>query len=336
MKRNGVTLLEVLFAIVIATVGILGVLVTLVIAGKQASDGARMDGADRLGRNAIREFEVRGFNRARGPQGTWAAVPIDGHAYCLDPLYVAANGTASPAAWFPAYDLVVVPGARMHRVSVRRFPGNQLFAPLPTIGLPLAESIFAAKDDLVFSLPSDRTLPPVQHYGTGAEARSFNGAFSWFATVQGASYSGGTALLSIAVCHRRNLYDQSERLVNVERIDDENPSLSVTGDISQRGREWKIAVRPGQSAKDLDAREGGWVLITGIVGGRVLFHWHRILSVDSILPAGNPDMFGVVSSEDTRSISTSGRAWPLLPSQTQAVLFDSVVAVYEKTIKMQE
>lgn len=337
MRKTGVTLLEVLFAIAIVTIGILGVMGTLVLAGRQAADGARLDGADRLGRNAIREFDARGFNRAVGLQGTWATVPIDGRAYCLDPLYVAANGTASPASWFPAYDPATIPGARMHRVSVRRFPGNQSLSPLPPIGFPLAESIFTAKDDLVISFPSDRTLPPVQHYGAGAEARSFDGVFSWFATIQGRSYRQGAATLHVVVCYRRDLYDPAaERLVNVERIDDEPPAGPLPADISQRGSHWKIAVRPGQPASDLDCRSGDWALITGLVGGRVLFQWHRILNSESVLPAGSPDPFGVVSSEDTRSISTQGRAWPLLPSQTQVVLFNSVVAVYEKTVKMQE
>jgi hypothetical protein len=201
----------------------------------------------------------------------------------------------------------------------------------------MAESIFVAKDDLVFSLASDRTFPPVQHYGGNTETRSYDGAFSWFATVHCADYRRGTALLYIVVCHRRNLYDSaSDRLVNVERIDNEDPSLPLTGDISQRGREWKIAVCAGQPTTDLDARDGGWLLITGLDGGRVLFQWHHILSIDSVLPAGSPDIFGIVSPVDTRSISTQGRAWPLLPRDTQVVLFDSVVVVHEKTVKMQE
>lgn len=338
MRKTGVTLLEVLFAIGIVSVGILGVLATLVIAGKQAADGVRMDGADRLGRNAIREFEVRGFNRATGTRGTWAAVPVNGRSYCLDPLYVAANGSAMPASVFPAFDPAVVPGPRMARVSVRMFPGDQSIVPLPPIGQSLAESFFTAKDDLVFSLPDDRTLPPAQNYGTGTAARQSTGAFSWFATIHGSGYSLGTALLCVVVCHRRDVSDPNvERLVNVEKIDDENPASPVTGDVSQRGHLWKIAVRAGQPVSDIDAKEGRWMLIAGLApSGATLFCWHRILGVDDVLPAGQPDIYGNVSAVDTRNISTFGRAWPLHPSQTQVVLIDSVVAVYEKTVKMEE
>jgi len=389
VKRSGVTLLEVLFAIGIVSVGILGVLATLVIAGKQAADGTRMNGADRLGRNAIREFEVRGFNRASGPRGTWAAVPVNGWSYCLDPLYVATNGSAMPASLFPAIDPATAPGPRMARVSVRRFPGDQSVAPLPPIGQPLAESIFTAKDDLAFSMPDDRTLPPVQHYGAGAGTRQSTGALSWFATVVPtgvdhqwfcashgfiwdddviwastppaficvhcwdnglgtrvvvtrtgveANTDHGFALLSIAVCHRRDTQDPNlERLVNVERIDEEDPSFPVTGDVSQRGHVWKLAARPGRPDSDMDAKEGQWVLIAGVLpNSRTLFQWHRILGADEVLPAGQPDIYGNVSAVDTRSISTAGRAWPLHPNQTQVCLFNSVVAVYEKTVKMEE
>jgi len=307
----------------------------------------------------------------------------------LDPMYVATNGSAMPASVFPAIDPATAPGPRMARVSVRRFPGDQSIAPLPPIGSQIAESIFTAKDDLVFSMPDDRTLPPSQHYGAAAESRSHAGALSWFATVvptgidhqwicpshgliwdedviwestppaficrhcwnnglgtrvivarTGVEVNAdhGFALLSIVVCHRRDTRDLNlERLVNAERIDDEDPAFPVTGDVSQRGHAWKLAARPGQPSSDLVAKEGQWALIAGVLpNSRTLFQWHRILGADDVLPAGQPDLYGNVSAVDTRNISTFGRAWPLHPSQTQVCLFDSVVAVYEKTVKMQE
>jgi hypothetical protein len=315
--------LEVLFAIAIASIGILGVMGSLVVAGKQSSDAARTDGADRVGRNAIREFEVRGFNRATGPRGTWATVPAAGWSYCLDPLYVAANGSASPASLFPAIDQAVAPGPRMARVSVRAMPGNQSTAPLSPIGQQLAESIFVAKDDLVFSLPDDRTLPPAQHYGAAIESRSHAGAFSWFATIhRGSGYSHGTALLCIAVCHRRDLQNpNAEQLVNVEQIDSNH---------------FKLAARSGQPDSDLDSREGGWLLLIGNTGGDIEFRWHQMQTVKDNVAAGVPDYDGTTSAVATRWVSTFGRDWPHVAANTQVALLDSVIAVYEKTIKMQE
>jgi hypothetical protein len=332
MKRSGVTLVEVLFGIAIAAVGILGVLATLVVAGRQAANGAALDGADRLGRNAIREVAVRGFNRAAGPRGTWSTVPIGGHAYCLDPLYVASNGTASPHNWFPAFDPATIPGARMHRVSVRSFPGGAM---VPA-GQMLADSIFRANDDLVFSLPGDRTLAP-QQVPAGFESRASEGAFSWFATFQGANYRGENAIMHVVVCHRRDVADPgAERLLAVERIDEENPALPLPADRSNRGRTWKLAVRAGRTSGDLDVRERSWVLVTGASSGMYWFRWHLVVSIGDVLPAGTPDIYGDVSAVDTRFISTQGPAWPLGPSETQIAVIDRVVAVYEKTIKMEE
>jgi hypothetical protein len=190
-------------------------------------------------------------------------------------------------------------------------PGNQSTSPLSPIGQQLAESIFVAKDDLVFSLPDDRTLQPAQHYGAAVESRSHVGAFSWFATIhRGSGYSHGTALLCIAVCHRRDLLDSNaERLVNVEKVDDENPTVPVAGDVSQRGNLWKLAARHGQPASDMNVKSGQWVMVAGIVAdNRRLFQWHRVLAADEVLPAGQPDIHGDVSAVDTRSISTAGRA----------------------------
>jgi len=328
MKRSGVTLLEVLFAIGIVSVGILGVLATLVIAGKQAADGVRMDGADRLGRNAIREFEVRGFSRATGPRGTWAAVPVRGWSYCIDPLYVAANGSAMPATVFPAIDPAVAPGPRMARISVRRFPGDQSVAPLPPIGLPLAESIFVAKDDLAFTVRTDRTLAPEQIFDRAALppnpplVRSYEGTFSWFATMHGFDNHLGTTLLCIVVCHRRDVLDMNaERLVNVEQID---------------GNQFKLAARNGQPDSDLDSREGGWLLLIGNTNGAVEFRWHQVQTVRDAVAAGVTDYDGTTSAVPTRWVSTFGRDWPHVAANTQVCMFDSVVAVYEKTVKMEE
>lgn len=373
--RRGVTLLEVLFAIAIAAIGILGVMGTLVVAGKQAADAARIDGADRVGRNAIREFSVRGYDVAVGPQGTWATIPVIGRSYCIDPRYVAANGTSSPASWFPAFDPASVPGARMYRISVRAMPGNQLASPSLPIGVSLADSIFVAKDDLVFNLPDDRTLTPIQNYGTAVESRDYEGAFSWFATIQpieitsqwycqhcGLIWSdnvilsnvngslqtvcliclntqgilrivvrtgvvtnedSGNSLLNIVVCHRRNLSDSNaERLANVLQIEQD---------------EFKLSARPGQPDSDLEAKEGSWMLLCGVNQTNVqAFLWRRVVGTKDVVPANTPDYDGTIEPVATRWLSTFGRDWSIPSAGTQVALFDSVVAVYEKTIRMEE
>jgi hypothetical protein len=333
MRKTGVTLLEVLFAIAISAIGILGVLGTLVIAGKQAGDGARMDGADRIGRNAVREMVIRKLDTPAGKSGRWSAVPINGHAYCLDPLGVAANAVTSETAAFPAHDPVIVPGPRMHRVSLRSMPGDQFASPSQPIGLAFAESIFVARDDLVFGLDPDRTLLP-KGYETTTTERAYVGAFSWFATYQSDNYYGGPAVVSIVVCHRRDPSDLSqERLLTVEKIDSENPTAPPPTNAGQRGVVWKLSLRPGRPEIDWIVGKGEWVLIAGLHNGRTVFQWNLVQDVSDVLPANQADAEGHASVVDTKFITTFGRDWLLQPAETQIALFGYVVAVYEKTIR---
>jgi hypothetical protein len=52
-------LVEVMFSIGIVSVGLLGVLLVIPLASNRTTRGIIADGADRAGRNAIREFEIR-------------------------------------------------------------------------------------------------------------------------------------------------------------------------------------------------------------------------------------------------------------------------------------
>jgi len=194
--------------------------------------------------------------------------------------------------------------------------------------LPLAESIFVAKDDLAFTVRTDRTLAPEQIFDRDTLppnpplVRSYEGAFSWFATVHGFDYQLGTTLLCIVVCHRRDVQDlNAERLVNTEQID---------------GNQFKLATRSGQPESDIDAREGGWLLLIGKTGNAVEFRWHQAQTVSDVVAANVADYDGTMSTVPTRWVSTFGRDWSHIASNTQVCLFDSVVSVYEKTVKMEE
>ena len=65
--RHGATVLEVIFAIGIVAVGLLGALTIIPVAGYRVTQGTIADNADRMGRNAIRQFDVGQMRR----QETW-------------------------------------------------------------------------------------------------------------------------------------------------------------------------------------------------------------------------------------------------------------------------
>jgi hypothetical protein len=78
------------------------------------------------------------------------------------------------------------------------------------------------------------------------------------------------------------------------------------------------------------------LLLIGNTGGDIEFRWHQMQTVKDVVAAGVPDYDGTTSAVATRWVSTFGRDWPHVAANTQVALLDSVVAVYEKTIKMQE
>jgi hypothetical protein len=113
----------------------------------------------------------------------------------------------------------------------------------------------------------------------------------------------------------------AERLVNMEQLD---------------GNHFKLAARIGQPDSDLDSREGGWLLLIGNTGGAIEFRWHQLQVVKDTVAAGATDYDNTTSPVATRWVSTIGRDWTHAAADTQVCLLDSVVAVYEKTIKFQE
>jgi hypothetical protein len=62
-----VSVVEVLFAIGVVAVGLLGVMSLIPVAGYRVTRGSIADAGDRLGRNVVREFHVRGM----ADDGVW-------------------------------------------------------------------------------------------------------------------------------------------------------------------------------------------------------------------------------------------------------------------------
>ncbi|MGM0490722.1 MAG: type IV pilus modification PilV family protein, partial [Planctomycetota bacterium] len=216
--RAGVSLLEVVFAIGIVMIGLVGIAALLPVGGSLARKGAVADAAAKAGANAVREFRTRGMSNPKNwrwfntsgafsprftgpvmPDGTPTPGMGPGTSFCLDPLFIAA-----PAA--PDRD--PTPAEYRQEMQIRsRFPLNQVYEPdTPLLTMPritlrtpttdrevlhqlVAEETFASADDLVFDRPSDRTLGPVQNfaYKHGAPdtplKRYADCEISWMATI---------------------------------------------------------------------------------------------------------------------------------------------------------
>jgi len=400
--RRGVTLLEVVFSIGIVSVGLLGVLIIVPLAGSRSSQGMIADGGDRMGRAAIRLFDVQHmrqptmwtrYNTTNNPQqyqeygvqyvGTdrytylWQPnvnTRLQARSFCIDPLFIAnqkvlatANSTTVPleAQYFPYFQpgvfLAAGLDARMDRVSLRTVPGGAT-----GMTLEQAVSVFMSDDDLVFNLPTDRTLPPQQKYDASTFKRQSEGKFSWIATLTpvftnyeeynnqppASTILPDNYVLSIVVFHRRDLSLTVATGTSATEEGADNERLAFVSQFHSEGfggGDVELQTRPSRPASDLAVREGEWVMLSAMVDAGALFkplasghtvantqqfvpmfRWYRVMAADGITGTGpytrNVTLQGFDWNE-VYALQALGRA-----TQTQATLLNGVVAVYEKTI----
>ncbi len=384
VAAHGVTLIEVLFSMGIISVGLLGVLLIVPLAGLRTARGTIADGADRMGRNAIREFDVREMrqpnvwtrlNTLVNPQ-TYVQYPaaatvanpnpppghplISSRSFCIDPLFIAtyrenaiAAGTNVPVEteFFPYYAMTNVnTETRMQRVSLRNFPSGP-----DGMSVDQAYDVFSSGDDLVFDLPDDLSALPIQNFSSNVTKRQSEGQFSWIATltpkqdtlIDGSTLAQNTDLylLSIVVFHRRDTSmtmqngdpleegPDNERLVEVASFDGAG---YAGGDVLLRtiSRTTPINGTAQHYAQDLEVREGQWVMLSAKVTTAAyplhFFRWYRVVSADGGIDGNGPY---------TRNVTLQGPDWNVIAATpntlTQCTLLNNVVAVYEKTIRLE-
>ena len=188
--------MEIMIAIGVATIGVLGAIALIPLAGHQAEAGITADRMRRMAASAEQQFSISGYRDPtmwvgwspdaqltflvqNPPQNT--VVPgypgaMLGAAFCIDPRFFAhhferGNLVNFPqAAFFPYY--APFPNftsnhpptrARMWRVGVLPSPTMTVANPMSKL---LADEIFTLRDDLSFDRPDDDTLPPQQSFGS--------------------------------------------------------------------------------------------------------------------------------------------------------------------------
>ena len=194
--RNGLSIIEVLTSIVVAMIGVFGVMVLIPFAVKQAKVGMDSDAAVQLARNAYSQFEISGY---RNPENWW--IPAQNRAYdpatdgpqvfSLDPLGVIENGAGTfplnptingilPAALqFPVLNLAIPAGLQDNN-------GQWVFGKTG-MTLGVAQRFFRGGNDLSFGGGVDDLSPPLQIFDRddngAAIIRQSKGRISWSAIV---------------------------------------------------------------------------------------------------------------------------------------------------------
>ncbi len=380
--RAGVSLLEVMFSIGVVMIGLVGIGALLPLGGALARKGAVADASAQMAANAAREFKARGmaipnnwrwFDPSASPP-QYIAVPVvsgfappPGMSFCLDPYFISfadptrSNYTNEAAArnQFPMnvkYDSGLMAMARI------TLPSG--WTPNGVLAATDAIDRFVSRDDLVFELPNDRTVGPVQNFSflNGAPAvpikRNAKGERSWLATIVpklDRVGSGGAVnvtdeyTLSIVVFDRRPVDrdtvidsitgnpvtedDIGERVVMVGTFYSGMPAFSG-GDVVLVSR----ASRGTSGKDDLELRGGDWVMFSG---QKTVFDpsagttfpvnvhkWYRVVSVGD-----DPVYNGTVWA---REITVLGPDWDTANiAATQVTIVRGVVDVHEKTIRLE-
>ena len=188
IERHGITVLEVLMAIVVATIGVLGIMILIPFAVRQTETGLDLDDAHRMLQNGIAQFEIEGHDQVTGANRSWmnAAGQISGTdvgVFAIDPLSVHANGLRYDQ--FPSRESI-----RESLSNADEFPviGEvNLSVQGQPMGLAAARELFMARDDLVFLEATGELVGPEPVYDEDVAGnpirRQAVGRMSWMAVV---------------------------------------------------------------------------------------------------------------------------------------------------------
>lgn len=355
---RGVSILEVLFAILITAIGLMGAISVFPAAMLQAKRGMQADECAVAGLRAIHTFDAEGMRKptrwllpsSSAPPSPWPGTvtapqvpPPDGQfAFCIDPRFVAANAGDNSATYFP-YGAT---GSPIVRVTLNNgVPSSTV--PMSTLHADLA---FRVEDDLAYDrfrkamVVRDDSTPAaslfIGGYGTPLK-RETQGHVSWMATLAPKLERLPTGVqledryvLSIVVFHDRPAqlqassgFQASEWVVPVNPIGGWVNGGEVTLSAP-------TSLPTGITAEEsVDVRTGQWIMLVGqtTLGSpsrrMPLCRWYRVLDADSpnntAAPVTNAVTLAGADFTDFNNGSPVG------------IICRGVVAVFEKTITLE-
>jgi type II secretory pathway pseudopilin PulG len=322
--RRAISLLEVLISMFIIAIGMLGV-AALIGAGTSAlNDTAKADRSAACGRAAMREVKVRKMLNPVYSVAGWSGVDSQGNvisvpeiptrpywyasdmatvvpsmdgAFVFDPLLIVQRHIEGvDPALFATFPASDPDG--LPRLTLDIFePG---FSPLNNLGLAekMYEKVFLWTDDKIFDRPDDEDKRP---NGPGVPQLRY----SWMLTA--VPKVGSTYAVSVIVFYRRDM--ESERVA----------AISFQGG-GYGGGDVLLQAPSGVANPEeyLEVKPGTWIMVYTITPNAIAY-WYRVVSADNV-------------DGDTRRLTIAGPDWHHGPAS--AVLLNSVIAVYNKTISV--
>jgi len=298
-ERRGVSLMEILIAIFVIMIGLLGLTSLIPVGAVSIGEMTVADRTGSCGRAALRDVKVR---RMLDPM-LWMPPPGDMDTpnpelmpFAIDPLGVA-KGMAGNLGTIERRTLA--------------YPGTA-----NPFTIEYARSVFQSSDDLVFTIPSNTDERAFPRWDTGQTSGPPmpKGDFSWFVTVCPADGESAVPikhktqyLVSVVVCHKRVFLPEKEASVPATFLGT-GPNAGLSGGSIQ------LALPEGDAAPRL--KEGNWILLTSDRQCK----WYRVVTI---------------GSGPVEYISLKGPDWDTVESANPtAVVIDGVVGVYTKPIEL--
>ena len=260
--RSGLSIIEVLTSIVVAMIGVFGVMVLIPFAVKQTQSGLDRDAATTMARNAMSQMEIQGY---RNPE-TWTSAAgtavnpgtaaVDPQPFFIDPLavtYPTSQGLAADYTLFPNLLLqsaTLPDGTTPAGVPSHFFGRASLFAsgfpasPMAGVDMSLAAArkMFVANNQLEFDTPADELFGPIQKLNISSDpvvgniGRQSRASLSWAVMMvpfksSGAIVDKSWSFRSFVIVYKdryyQNLADPASQMLAVQ-VNTTGPALPFT------------------------------------------------------------------------------------------------------------
>ena len=369
---TGITLIEVMFSAGIALFGVLVVVALVPLAGNEVRIGLQTDRMAALGRNAVKEFDIRGMRNpnqwcrfdgsavyrdaAPGNVG-WFTGVVNNNArfrpqpqsYAIDPRFVTRHGEVPfPYSHNAKWTIPRLSLRTKHPIPLPN--GNPQYLPL-TVNVQsvlAADQLFMARDDLVLIFPDDRTLLSRPSFGSPIRKRQYRGELSWLATV---------VPLNINVANQANRQYNDEYLLSIVVFSARNMALEKANAVDSE-------------VANVAERTTNVILTGGGIGGGEIQLRHPIhknvtnrqLYAENVLKLQTNSwlmLSGHLANNNsrkrhyrwyrvlnvspavvqkrvaTRNVMLQGADWELANNNTQATIMEGVVGVFERKIRLE-
>jgi len=240
------SLLEVLAAIGVLSIGLLGLAALLPIGRYTIAEATKADHAGNCGRAALRDVVIRRMLDS----SNWSNNQLPGKgAFLIDPLGVTNGLTGKFASSLP-------------RLSLNNITN-----------IDQAKQVFMATDDLIVQLPEE--MNPPQPVGRPTTNPTHKGDYSWFLTVVPTPNNPTRFTVSVVVCCKRDFPPIAATACEV------SAPILASG-FYDLGFGGGSVARPNQFTGLITVKENDWLALCGTNAAKpiqTICRWYRVVAV---------------------------------------------------------